>query len=154
MAKVLNLDNVPKEYVDDPDFKSKMKTLYLGTAAGSERIYVNIDFVKPGAKSVKYHAHSRQEEFFLILAGVGVLRMDDEEMPVKKGNFVAKPAGRGIAHQFINTGPEILEILDCGLTEADDVITYPEEGVVFCKKQGSVFKRSDALDDWSSDPNN
>lgn len=154
MAKVLNLDNVPKEYVDDPDFKSKMKTIYLGAAAGSKRIYVNIDFVKPGAKSVKYHAHSRQEEFFLILAGVGVLRMDDKEIPVKKGDFVAKPAGRDIAHQFINTGTEILEILDCGLTEADDVITYPEEGVVFCKKQGFVFKRSDALDDWSSDPNN
>jgi len=125
MAKVLNLDNIPKEYVDDPNFEGKMKTLYLGAAAGSERIYVNVDFVKPGAKSVKYHAHSRQEECFLILAGAGVLRMDDKEIPVKKGDFVAKPAGRGIAHQFINTGTEILEILDCGLTEADDVITYP-----------------------------
>ncbi|KPK77395.1 MAG: mannose-6-phosphate isomerase [candidate division Zixibacteria bacterium SM23_73] len=153
MAKVLNLDNIPKEYVDDPNFESKMKTISLGAAAGSERIYVNVDFVKPGAKSVKYHAHSRQEEFFLILAGEGVLRMDDKEIPVKKGDFVAKTAGRGIAHQFINTGTEILEILDCGLTEADDVITYPEEGVVFCKKQGFVFKRSDALEHWSSDPN-
>jgi uncharacterized cupin superfamily protein len=30
---------------------------------------VNIDYVKPGAKSTKFHSHSLQEEFFLILNG-------------------------------------------------------------------------------------
>lgn len=153
MPKVFNLDNVPDEYVDDPKFTSLMKTLYLGAAAGSERIYVNIDFVKPGGKSVKYHSHSKQEEFFLILAGESTLRMNGEEITVRKGDFVAKPAGKGIAHQFINTGDEVLEILDCGLVDPDDVITYPDEDVVLLKKQRLIFKRCDALADWSSDPN-
>jgi uncharacterized cupin superfamily protein len=153
MSKVLNIDHVPNEFVDDPKFQSAMKTAYLGAAAGSQEIYVNIDYVKPGAKSVKYHSHSRQEEFFLILAGSGVLRIQDQEIPVKQGDFVAKPAGKDIAHQFINNGSEVLEILDCGLNERDETVTYPDEDVVLLKKQRLVFKISDALKDWSSDPN-
>lgn len=153
MLKVLNTDSVPTEFIDDPEFESKMKTLCLGAAAGSERIYVNIDYVKPGAKSVKYHSHSKQEEFFLILEGSGTLRMNDHETPVKKGDFVAKPAGKEIAHQFINSGSEVLQILDCGLNEQDETITYPDDDVILLKKQRMAFKISDALKDWSSDPN-
>ena len=153
MVKILNVDSLPDEFIDDPKFESKMKTLYLGATAGSERIYVNIDYVKPGAKSVKYHSHSKQEEFFLILEGSGTLRMNDEEIPVKKGDFVAKPAGKEIAHQFINDGSEVLRILDCGLNEKDEIVAYPDEDMILVKKQRMAFKISDALKDWSSDPN-
>jgi len=153
MTKVLNVDNLPDEFVDDPKFESKMRTLYLGAAAGSEKLYVNIDYVKPGAKSVKYHSHSEQEEFFLILEGSGALRMNDREISVKKGDFVAKPAGKGIAHQFINDGTEVLGILDCGLNETDETVTYPDDGVILLKKQRMAFRISDAIKEWSSDPN-
>jgi uncharacterized cupin superfamily protein len=51
----------------DPDFQSKMKTILIWDAIGCEKIYENIDYVKPGAESVKYHSHSKQEEFFLII---------------------------------------------------------------------------------------
>lgn len=152
-TNIINLSNVPEDCIDDPQFKSMMRTYLLGAAAGSEKLYVNIDQVKPGGKSVKYHAHSTQEEFFLILGGSGILRMNNEEFAVTKGDFVAKPAGKGIAHQFINTGTEILEILDCGLKTGDDVATYPDEDIVFVRKSGLVFKRGDAISDWSSDPN-
>jgi uncharacterized cupin superfamily protein len=153
MTRILNINNIPKKFVDDPEFVSRMKTAYLGAAAGSERIYVNIDYVKPGAKSVKYHSHSRQEEFFLVLKGNGTLRMKYEELAVKAGDFVAKPAGKDVAHQFINTGSEVLEILDCGLNEPDDTITYPDEGVILFKREKLTFRISDALSNWSSDPN-
>jgi uncharacterized cupin superfamily protein len=153
MLKILNMDDLPPEFVDDPEFESQMKTLYLGAAARSEKLYVNIDYVKPGAKSVKYHSHSKQEEFFLILEGSGTLRMNDEQTPVKKGDFVAKPAGKEIAHQFINDGSDVLRILDCGLNEKDETVTYPDEQVILLKKQRMAFKISDALKDWSSDPN-
>ena len=79
------------------------------------------------------------EEFFLILSGSGLLRMSDETAPVRAGDFVAKAAGKGIAHQFINNGTEVLEILDCGTTEPGDVIDYPDERI-----RGK---------NWSSDPN-
>jgi uncharacterized cupin superfamily protein len=48
MVKILNVDSLPEEFIDGPKFESQMRTLYLGAAAGSEKIYVNIDYVKPG----------------------------------------------------------------------------------------------------------
>jgi uncharacterized cupin superfamily protein len=151
--KILNLSRVPRKFVDDPDFKSLMMTLRLGAAAGSRRLYVNIDHVKPGAKSVKYHSHSKQEEFFLILQGSGTLRLGGKKLAVKTGDFFAKPAGQGIAHQFINTGSEVLKILDCGTEETEDVVAYPDEDAVLVRSMGRVYPGRLALKKWSSDPN-
>ncbi|WP_243441459.1 hypothetical protein [Clostridium arbusti] len=57
MNNISNIDNIPKEYMYDPDFQSKMKTILIGDAIDCEKIYANIDYVKPGAESVKYHSH-------------------------------------------------------------------------------------------------
>ncbi|QRG66979.1 cupin domain-containing protein [Brevibacillus choshinensis] len=151
MTKPLSLLSIPGEFVE-ADELGKMTTLFLGAAAGSEKLYVNIDKVQPGAKSVKYHSHSLQEEFFLILAGEGTLRLDGEEYSVTKGSFVAKPAGKEIAHQFINTGTDVLEILDVGLKVQGDVAYYPDEDVYYIRGKKS-FAGSDALADWDSEPN-
>jgi len=153
VTEIYNINNIPEDYIDDPQFKSLMKTLYLGFAGGSEKLYVNIDYVKPGGKSVKYHSHSSQEEFFLILNGKGLLRLDGNEFCVQKGDFFSKPAGRGISHQFINDGDDALEILDCGLRVEDDVITYPDDDVILLKKDRKAFRLSDEYSEWSSDPN-
>ena len=153
MIKIYNLDDIPDNFIDDPNFKSDLKTKYLGALAGSEKLYVNIDFVKPGAKSVKYHSHSLQEEFFLILEGKGEVRINNKEFTVKKGDFFAKPAGKEIAHQFINNSNEILKILDCGVNDKNDIITYPDENVIYVKKENKSFKSEDSLKNWSSDPN-
>jgi uncharacterized cupin superfamily protein len=153
MPEIFNLDAVPKDFTDDPAFAGAMQTLCLGAAAGSRKIYVNVDRVRPGARSVKYHSHTVQEEFFLILAGEGTVRLDGKTHPVTKGDFFAKPAGEGIAHQFINTGDDILEILDCGLKHADDVVLYPDEGTLLVKREKKAFSLGDALDGWTSDPN-
>ncbi|ACL19690.1 Cupin 2 conserved barrel domain protein [Desulfitobacterium hafniense DCB-2] len=153
MKRILNIDNMPREHIDDPDFQSKMQTLLIGNALGCEKIYVNIDYVKPGGKSVKYHSHSKQEEFFLIMQGSGLLRMNGEEVSIKTGDVISKPAGQEIAHQFINNGSEILQILDAGTREKDDIATYPDENVVFIRNKGLVFDIKDCMKGWTSDPN-
>ena len=129
-----------------------LMTQYLGKAAGSGRLYVNIDHVPPGAYSAKYHSHTRQEEFFLILDGQGLLRFDGQEYDVSKGDFIAKPAGRGIAHQFFNNGGETLVILDAGTVESEDICDYPDEQVSLVKMpDGYQIRGGD--ENWSSDPN-
>lgn len=154
MNNISNVDSIPKEYMYDPDFQTKLKTILVGDAIGCEKIYVNIDYVKPGAVSVKYHSHSRQEEFFLILSGKGILRIDGKEVSIKTGDVISKPAGKDIAHQFINNSEEILQILDVGTREEDDIITYPDENVVFLKDTKLVFNINDKVKKWTSEPNN
>ena len=114
---------------------------------------INIDYVKPGGKSVKYHSHSHQEEFFAILKGNGLLRFDEEEIQVATNDFFAKPAGRRIAHQFINNSDDILIILDCGTKDSNDEIDYPDEGVTFSRKENHAYKDGKLMKNWSSDPN-
>lgn len=151
MKRFSNINEIPKEYIDDADFVSKMKTAFIGDAIGSENFYVNIYYIKPGGKSVKYHIHSRQEEFFLILSGTGILRMNEEEIHIKTGDVISKPAGN--AHQFINNGLEILQILDIGTRETEDIITYPDENVVYIKNKKLAFATNNNLKNWNSEPN-
>ena len=153
MNKINNLTKLPSEFIDDPKFESKLRTKYLGTAAGSEKLYINIDYVKPGGKSVKYHSHSGQEEFFAILKGNGLLRYNNEEIQVSTNDFFAKPAGKGNSHQFINNSDDILIILDCGTKDVDDEVYYPDEDITYIKKEKNAYKDGKLIKNWSSDPN-
>ncbi len=153
MKKIHNLKKLPSEFIDDPKFESKLRTKYLGAAAGSEKLYINIDYVKPGGKSVKYHSHSHQEEFFAILKGSGLLRINEEEIQVNTNDFIAKPAGKGIAHQFINNSDDILIILDCGTNDDNDEIYYPDENITYKKGEQKAYKDGKLIRNWSSDPN-
>lgn len=67
--------------------------------------------------------------------------------------FLGDAAGKGIAHQFINTGDEVLEILDAGLKVKDDVAYYPDEDIIYIRGQKKVFKQAQALEGWTSEPN-
>lgn len=153
MKKIHNLTKLPAEFIDDPEFESKLRTKYLGAAAGSKKLYINIDYVKPGGKSVKYHSHSHQEEFFAILKGNGLLRFNDEEIQVTTNDFFAKPAGKGIAHQFINNSDDILIILDCGTKDDIDEVFYPDENITYKKREKKAYKDGKLIKNWSSDPN-
>ena len=153
MKRIQNLTKLPSKFIDDPKFKSKLRTKYLGAAAGSEKLYINIDYVKPGGKSVKYHSHSHQEEFFAILKGSGLLRFNKEEIQVTINDFFAKPAGKGNAHQFINNSDNILIILDCGTQDDNDEIYYPDEYVTYRKIEKKAYRKGKLIKSWSSDPN-
>lgn len=129
-------------------------TKSLGGAAGSEKIYVNIDILPPKAYSAKYHSHSQQEEFFLVLEGSGTLLLNDQEQPVQKGDFIAKPAGKGIAHTFYNSGDAPLVLLDVGTVEKEDTCYYPSGDVYLQKSCGQrrAFSGGGLLTDWTSAP--
>ena len=84
---------------------------------------------------------------------ISALRFDQTTIEVKKGDFISKPAGKGLAHQFVNNGKETLEILDCGTKEKGDVVSYPDENVLLVKDLGLAFKKDKSENHWSSDPN-
>ncbi|NCB74655.1 MAG: cupin domain-containing protein [Clostridia bacterium] len=151
--KIINLNNLPPQFIWRDEIGLVTKS--LGAAAGSERLNVNIDSVPPGALSTKYHSHSQQEEFFLVLEGEGMLRLNGEEIPVSKGDFIAKPAGKNIAHTFYNSGSEALVLLDVGSSEKEDTCYYPDEDVYLHKSNGKnrVYHGGDIDREWSSDPN-
>ena len=56
--------------------------------------------VAPGKDSSPQHCHSLEEELFVILDGAGALVLGEEEIPVRPGHVVARPAGTGVGHMF------------------------------------------------------
>lgn len=151
--KIQNIEQLNGEFVYQDSVGLLTKS--LGEAAGSRKLYVNIDSVPPHAFSTKYHSHSQQEEFFLILSGTGILRLNEEEIPVKQGDFLAKPAGENIAHTFYNSGFGSLLILDAGTVEKEDTCYYPDEDVYMLKsnRERRIFKGTDLDSSWSTEPN-
>jgi len=153
MQLINNINNITKEFIWEDGVGLIIKS--LGAVAGSQKLYVNIDNVPPKAFSTKYHSHSQQEEFFLILDGSGLLRINDKEYKVQKGDFISKPAAQNIAHTFYNSSNDMLMILDVGTVEREDTCYYPDEDIYLHKSNGtnSAFKKQSALNDWTSDPN-
>ena len=100
MNNISNIDNISKDYIYDPDFQSKLKTILI-----------------------------------------------------RKGDVISKPAGKDITHQFINNSLEILQILDVGTREKDDIVTYPDENIIYLKNKKKVFNINDNIKNWTSEPN-
>lgn len=148
--KVYNREEMPAEMV--AAFGKGAATHYLGRLAGSQKLCVNIDVLPPGGHSAKFHAHSRQEEFFLILAGSGVLRTNEGEQPVARGDFIAKPAGLENPHQFYNSDNVPLEILDVSTVEQGDVAYYPDDDVYLLRGTGVALPGGARIVDFSTDP--
>jgi uncharacterized cupin superfamily protein len=100
-------------------------TTLIGRTAGLRRIGVNLDVVRPGERSVRFHWHREEEEGFLVLGGTGWLDVGDQRFRVGPGDFFAKQEGPARAHQFVNDGEEDLRILAIGERRAEDRVEYP-----------------------------
>ncbi|HLX29769.1 MAG TPA: cupin domain-containing protein [Casimicrobiaceae bacterium] len=111
----------------------------IGSRIGARKLGYNVTAVAPGKRAFPFHNHHVNEELFFVLEGEGMLRLGDEEHPVRKGDFVCCPAG-GAAHQFINTGASPLRYLAVSTMIDCDVWHYPDS-----KKFGVIAGRDPSL---------
>jgi uncharacterized cupin superfamily protein len=128
----------------------------LGRAAGSFATGLRLFDVPPGKLNNPPHCHSAEEEIFVITAGEGTLELwsrdaakGPEELPVRRGSVVARPAGTGVAHAF-RAGEEGLSFLAYGTRDPRDVTYYPRSGKVSLRGVG-VIGRLDVLDYWDGE---
>ncbi len=64
----------------------------------------------PGASTTP-HRHPKTEEIYYIVAGQGLMQVDEESSQVGPGDAVAIPPGA--RHQITNTGSSMLKFLCC-----------------------------------------
>jgi uncharacterized cupin superfamily protein len=122
----------------------------LGVAASSIDTGLQHVEVAPGRESAPLHCHSLEEEIFVVLDGEGTLVLDDrEEVPVRAGHVVARPAGTGVAHLF-RAGEAGLTYLAYGTREPGDVCFYPRSSKLSFRGVG-VIARIERLDYWDGE---
>lgn len=101
----------------------------LSDRCGLTHLGVSLARVPPGKESFALHTHTVHEEWIYILSGQGRVRIDDEDLEVRAGDFVGFPA-RGPAHLVCNTGEVELVYLQGGDRREGDRGRFPELGLV------------------------
>ena len=103
----------------------------LGAAAKGRKLGCSLMELPPGKFAFPRHFHTANEEAYFILSGTGRLRIGEDTVAVKAGDYAALPIGPEGAHQLINDGTEPLRYLAFSTMVEPDIAVYPDSGKVF-----------------------
>jgi len=105
-----------------------------------EAFGINVRVLEPGQPNCNYHRES-QAEAFLVLAGECVAIVEEQERPLKKGDFLYAPPGT--AHVFVGAGDGPCAILMVGTRVQPEEVEYPVSEVA-ARHGASVESQTDS----------
>ncbi len=127
-SHVANVAEVEPTRVEaEPRFCADRRS--LSRAAGGRHIGASHYRVPPGKTAWPAHFHAANEEAIFVLHGQGTLRLGDERISVRTGDWIALPA-EPRAHQLINDGTEDLVYLCVSTQTPTDVCVYPDSNKI------------------------
>jgi uncharacterized cupin superfamily protein len=139
--------DIPTRREDRPGWERTSR--WIGDHFGARTTGLSMLQLDPGSRSFPFHCHSAEEELFVVLEGEGTLRLGDERHALAPGSLVSRPAGTGIAHQFI-AGDGGMTVLAYSDIEPNDLAFYPDSGKV--KLRGlNVMLRVEPVDYWDGE---
>jgi uncharacterized cupin superfamily protein len=144
---IVNVDAVPARQFGRGRVTAMRRD--LGEAAGSATTGIQHIEVASGKESSPQHCHSLEEELFVILDGAGVLVLGEDEIRVRPGHVVARPAGTGVGHMFRADGSG-LTLLAYGTREPGDLCYYPRSNKLAFRGLG-LIGRLERLDYWDGE---
>src|SRR3990167_3048842 len=98
----------------------------IGKAAGLVRTGIHFDRLLPGTRTSFPHAEEDEEEWAYVLDGTPSVWLDGVVYALAAGDFVALPAGTGIAHVFLNDSDREARVLVGGeASKPRNRIFYP-----------------------------
>lgn len=127
-AHVAHLDEVEPVRVEHG--RTEVIRRQLGRAAGARQLGCSHIELPPGKRSWPRHWHAANEEAIFVLEGVGRLRLGDETIEVRAGDYVALPAGPQAAHEMRNESEAPLRYLCFSTMIPTDICGYPDSGKV------------------------
>ncbi len=128
---VINMDDLEFSRAMGHGERFEAELAPVGPLIGASKLGYNVTRVPPGKRAFPLHNHHANEEAFFILDGEGTLRFGDESYSVRKGDFIACPAGGPeVAHQLVNSGSSELLYLALSTTLGTEVVQYPDSGKV------------------------
>ena len=100
---------------------------------------MNVRVLQPGQPNCLYHRESAQEAFF-VLSGECVAIVEDQERPMRAGDFLYAPGGT--AHVIVGSGAGPCAVLMVGTRRADEELLYPVSEVA--ARHGASVERATA----------
>lgn len=128
---------VETEHTDEgPRFGGQARHLTYAAVGADYRVGVLIESPAPGRRLAPRHYRLFEEEHAYVLDGELTLLLGDERHVMRAGDYVAFPAGRPLAHAFLNSGSGPCRYLMIGERKPHDVCVYPDSGKVAVKALG------------------
>lgn len=100
---------------------------------------INVRVLRPGQPNCLYHRELAQEAF-LVLSGECIAIVEDQERPMRTGDFLYAPAGT--AHVFVGAGDGPCAILMAGTRKNPPAGAYPVSEVA-ARHGASVDEETD-----------
>ena len=117
----------------NPQARSSIRS--LSTAVGLARLGVHVVTLPPGADANAEHTHTHEEEFYFVLSGEGVVRIDGEEFGVQAGDFIGFPAPSP-PHMMTNRSDADLVFLAAGERGPFELAEFPAHGQTLIRSGG------------------
>lgn len=86
------------------------KVRLIDARLGTDAIDVHHNTLFPGGPSGRYHRHSKAENVYIVMGGIGQLVADGETYSVSQGQIIFIPAG--VPHSLSNLGDEPFRIFE------------------------------------------
>ena len=113
------VDNAAERFGLAPDLEARFARNPLGLEGGG----FSYQKLAPDFRSPTGHRHGHHEEVYVVVAGSGRVKLDDEVLELRQWDAVRVPPG--VARGFAS-GPEGLELLAIGFGEGGDAEMLPD----------------------------
>jgi len=157
----------PRPNVFDPEFDADQdrpgftyRRAKIGWQAGAEELGASLYEIPPGQATFPYHAHTANEELFVVLDGKPSLRTPAGWRELAKGEVVSFRAGEEGAHQIANRSQAPARVLVLSTMVAPEVNLYPDTArlMALTRAPGAAgegfqeaYRREDATDYWEGE---
>jgi uncharacterized cupin superfamily protein len=108
-----DVDNAAEKFGLAPDFEARFGRNALGLEGGG----FSYQRFAPSLRGSVAHRHERQEEAYVVVAGGGRVKLDDEIRELRQWDAVR--VAPSVARAF-EAGPQGLELLAIGFSEGGD----------------------------------
>jgi uncharacterized cupin superfamily protein len=143
-----------EEFSEGTRFGSRFKHLTKAVMGTNYHVGMAIEELPPGMQSCPFHYHMLEEEHILILEGTLTLRLGEEKIAMKAGDYVCFPAGQLAGHCLLNEGDKSCRYVIVGEREQNEVCVYPDSNKVMVRalqREGDIFDLGAAKDYWDGE---
>lgn len=126
LVNKINVDELPHWVERKGPGRLHRRQAEIGLLIGAQKLGYQLFDIEPGKWATPMHAHTEEEELYIILEGSGTIRFPRGEYPVRKGDFIALPASERAAHQLKNDGTERMLVLALSNVAPGDGCIYTD----------------------------
>jgi len=125
---VINWDEV--EPTESRKGKFHVHARQLGRSAGNEQLGAQLLELAPGERAYPFHFHCGIEEAVFVVSGRGTVRIGEQRIPIRAGDWIAHPTGPEHAHQVLNDSDAPLVYLCVSTRQKHEIVGYPDSNKV------------------------